>query len=326
MRITLLLGAIAVIAAPTVAGPVLPITGTRHAVYDLNTGTTEQWTDRYGDSIWAATQRSGYYFAQMSYGAGTTTLDWGDIDDTWAIDGFAISYGTDVVLPERLDCVFWFFANENGFNSTERVPLAGFELSDLPTADPAGAWDGWTITPDLMLSGEAFSITGPDLDADGLTDFGYTYWFTNYTPTAENNTGPTIAGDPNAIPQTAPGIEDVFDQFADPNLSVYVDTYWFGGESFAQFYLELFGWLIPDPPCPSGYYTADIDCGSHPCDCVVGLADLAQLLAHYGMTENATHGMGDVDCWYEEGQCWGDGDVDLADLAVLLSQYGDDCN
>ena len=62
---------------------------------------------------------------------------------------------------------------------------------------------------------------------------------------------------------------------------------------------------------------ADID-GSG--DCLVGLADLAQLLGSYGMSSGATHGDGDLE------PPGGDGDVDLADLAELLGQYGDDCN
>ena len=52
-------------------------------------------------------------------------------------------------------------------------------------------------------------------------------------------------------------------------------------------------------------------------DGTVNLADLAQLLAHYGMTSGATRNDGDV-----QGN---DGDVDLADLAELLSYYGDLC-
>jgi hypothetical protein len=48
----------------------------------------------------------------------------------------------------------------------------------------------------------------------------------------------------------------------------------------------------------------------------VDLADLAQLLSHYGMTEGAT---------YEDGDLDGDGDVDLSDLAALLAEYGTVC-
>jgi len=49
----------------------------------------------------------------------------------------------------------------------------------------------------------------------------------------------------------------------------------------------------------------------------VGLADLAQLLSHYGETSGAT---------YEDGDLDADGDVDLSDLAALLGVYGTTCD
>ena len=48
----------------------------------------------------------------------------------------------------------------------------------------------------------------------------------------------------------------------------------------------------------------------------VDLADLAQLLAHYGLTGGARYEYGDLDL---------DGDVDLSDLAALLAVYGTTC-
>jgi hypothetical protein len=48
----------------------------------------------------------------------------------------------------------------------------------------------------------------------------------------------------------------------------------------------------------------------------VDLADLATLLANYGTPSGATYWDGDLD---------GDGDVDLADLAALLAVYGTTC-
>jgi hypothetical protein len=48
----------------------------------------------------------------------------------------------------------------------------------------------------------------------------------------------------------------------------------------------------------------------------VDLSDLAQLLSNYGMIEGAT---------YEDGDLDGDGGVDLADLAALLAVYGTTC-
>ncbi|MFQ5805794.1 MAG: hypothetical protein ACE5I3_05020 [Phycisphaerae bacterium] len=51
-------------------------------------------------------------------------------------------------------------------------------------------------------------------------------------------------------------------------------------------------------------------------DSDVDLADLAQLLSNYGMASGAEYEDGDLDL---------DGDVDLADLAALLSVYGTTC-
>ena len=53
-------------------------------------------------------------------------------------------------------------------------------------------------------------------------------------------------------------------------------------------------------------------------DGCVTLSDLAQLLAHYGMTSGATWEDGDINPYPD-----GDGDVDLADLAELLAHYGE---
>lgn len=49
----------------------------------------------------------------------------------------------------------------------------------------------------------------------------------------------------------------------------------------------------------------------------VDIADLAQLLSNFGMAAGATPEDGDSD---------GDGDVDIADLAFLLSNFGVNCN
>jgi len=51
-------------------------------------------------------------------------------------------------------------------------------------------------------------------------------------------------------------------------------------------------------------------------DADVDLSDLAQMLSNYGTTSGATYEQGDLD---------GDGDVELSDLAALLSVYGTTC-
>jgi|GEM_PF-5891908 len=63
------------------------------------------------------------------------------------------------------------------------------------------------------------------------------------------------------------------------------------------------------------YYTCP---GDFDCDGVVGLSDLAEMLANYGqIPEGATYADGDMD---------GDGEIDLSDLAAFLSVYNTVCD
>lgn len=63
---------------------------------------------------------------------------------------------------------------------------------------------------------------------------------------------------------------------------------------------------------------------SNPCELLadldndgdVDIGDLAQMLSHFGTASGATFSDGDVD---------GDGDVDIGDLAFLLSVFGTSC-
>ena len=66
----------------------------------------------------------------------------------------------------------------------------------------------------------------------------------------------------------------------------------------------------------SGYSHCEGCFGDLDGDNDVDLADLSQLLGHYGTTSGATYADGDLD---------GDGDVDIQDLSALLGVYGTNC-
>ena len=78
---------------------------------------------------------------------------------------------------------------------------------------------------------------------------------------------------------------------------------------------------VADPP----NYPYVVDMGAYEYQCLgdldgggeIGLADLAQLLSDYGTLADAMYQDGDID--------GDDGDVDLADLAALLAVYGTSC-
>jgi hypothetical protein len=77
MKRLLFVSAIALVVAPALASPqVMPVKGMKYAVYNPATGelTPTEGPVRYGPSIWAATERSGYYFIQQYYGPGYTSL------------------------------------------------------------------------------------------------------------------------------------------------------------------------------------------------------------------------------------------------------------
>jgi len=320
MRCLLLVTAFGLFVPPVLAGPeILPISGTGYLTYDEATGkitpqTGQRWLWR---SLWSATETPWGLYPLTPC---ESVLDWGDIAGPVPIGFFGFTQYTN---SQAADGDLWvlisIYTEENGWNSTGRVLAAAYYIDNIPGSwrPPDEYWGYvWLVAPD-----ESFVLEGSDLDGDALVDWGYAQWFSTRTPGSVN--GPAIATfDPNQ----APGADEWYDLFdmcpPEPNEpnDGYVGTYSLG--PLHQFYFELFAPTCPNQGDSGRYCCADID-GSY--DCIVNLADLAQLLSNFGMTTGATLMDGNVDPFCSKPGPW-DEDVDLGDLAELLMEYGDDCN
>jgi hypothetical protein len=327
MKRLLIVAAIAVIAVPAFAGSdLLPITGSNGMLhYQAATGQVTPFdaqARRIGATLWAATESSGYFTGRAE---GDCLLDWGDVSSGVTIGGLGFSeYTNSQASAGDNQVVVVVYQNDNGWGDTQKQILAGFTVANIPgSTHPANEYWGylWRLEP-----ATPFLIDGNDLDGDGLDDFSYAQWYESIrTPNAIMGPGINGTADPNVIPPECPGIENAFDRYPnpdfenDPNLAtVYIGSYWFGGNPFAQFFWEMFAPGCPNAGAHFKYCAADI--GNF--NCIVDLADLSQLLGHYGT--GTTYPEGDI---YPPDDFFpGDGVIDLQDLAEILGQYGDNCN
>ncbi len=344
----LLLTAFGLIVPPLLAGPeILPIDGLQgHLRYNVATGAvtpiTAQTRDL-GAPLWYTPYSYVNGFGAQNPWAGDSTMDWGDLGDVTepgvGIGGFGfLQYTNSQATDGDLYAIYLMYEGVNDCdNCDDWVFVQGWMVANIPgSVHPPDEYWGYIWRVEV----ETFVLDGSDIDGDNLRDFGYWCFLSGQTPGCLHGQGICGLIDPNNLPPECPGVEDAFCLFQnngpnniDPNnMQPYlVGTYDFGGAvngyPFAQFFFELYAPVCPNQGNSGRYCEADID-GSY--DCIVGLADLAKLLQNYGcgtpIDPNcvATLMMGDVDPY---DPWWpGDGDVDLADLAELLSQYGDDCN
>jgi hypothetical protein len=313
---------------------ILLTSGVDHLHYDMMTGkvTAASLGTVRGPVLWGCAYEYVRYFWGAHPFGGVMGLDWGDIDGPTLVGGISFSQFTNSQAADGdLYAIIAIYAEENGWDSAGRVLTAAYVISNIPGSDhPPDEYWGHLWSVELETP---FVLDGSDLDADGLVDWGYAQFFSGRTPGCIH--GPAICGmiDPNNMPPECPGVENAFDLFIEPlwndgpenfdpnNIEpTFIATYWFGNE-FSQFYFYLYAPQCPNRGDAGRYCQADID-GSF--DCLVGLADLARLLSNYGTKYGALWRDGDVDPY--DPVFPGDGDVDLADLAELLMQYGDDCN
>ena len=303
----------------------LPITGVSPMLsYDVSAQTmspiSRSWP-RLGRPLWLSLDPTGYFTGRLQ---GDCILDWGDMTGGVTVGGLIFDEFTNSQASAGDNTVYVaVYQNDNGWGDTHKQIRALLRIENIPgSTHPLNEYWGRTIE----ITPIEFLIDGDDLDGDGLDDFSYAFHYaTIRTPHARM--GPSIAGvvDPNYMPPSCPGVVSAFDRYPDPDwindpnlATTYVGTYWFPGPPFAQFYFGLYAPSCCTPGDSNNYCIGDI--GNF--NCVVDLADLAQLLAHYGQSR----------VWFPDGDIYppdpyapGDGVIDLNDLAALLAQYGDDC-
>jgi hypothetical protein len=247
--------------------------------------------------------------------------DWGDVADGSFVQSIAIGYATDLLDPNfvgitGLDLVVNFYVEYEGFGAPA-VHVTTIIVEDLPGAATAGQASLVTGTIDLTVTGSEFCITGPDLDGDGLTDFGYGYSFVQAQTGAKGTIGPLMA-----LPATlgglgnATGVEDAFDEFEGPLQLNIIGTFNFGGtpptQPVASFYMALDS---NGSPCPSGN-TCYADCDG---STGAGVLDIFDFLCF--QTSFVTGSSYACDC----DQTTGPGVCDIFDFLCFQSSFVAGC-
>ncbi len=239
------------------------------------------------------------------YWSGGANVYWSNLDGSGAEllfsadePGFAQDLALDL-LNEKIYFSNWSAA-PGSYGRLQRANLDGSDVEDVRpeirngpigiAVDPIGGKVYYTKNPEAAgvgrvmradLDGANPETVLSEVDPDSLAldlQSGKVYWT---EPDFDNDTGTINRANLDGSDVELLPIEGIFPA----GIAILSDA---------------------EPTCP-GDLDGDND---------VDLADLAELLGGYGITEGAT---------YEDGDLDGDGDVDLADLADLLGLYGTTC-
>ena len=186
----------------------------------------------------------------------------------YSVDGFQFAYCTDQASPSFTAA---FYSDYLQCTSVVGVPpAASFGLSGLPGTPPGVAVFCWTVTVDA--AGSPFVLSA----AATNPDFGYAISSTQTTP----NHGPIITGSPFACARwdgtsfdpvvnlaesgTGMGNDDLFFTEGGPTSP---GCYFFGGNPYGGFWLELYGsTCAPDGNGQAAFCIAG-DAGTNACPC-----------------------------------------------------------
>ena len=209
----------------------------------------------------------------------------------------------------------WAFGQPTGGGSHNYDPLSGHTGANVY---------GYNLAGDYANNIPEYHLTTTAIDCSSLLQTELRFWrwlgverapFDHASIQISNDgaTWTSLWENPASIIADSEWTQMAFDisAIADGEQTVYIR--WTMGPMDESTHYP--GWNIDDVAI-WGVATGPLCPGDLDDDGDIDLADLAQLLANYGMTSGAQYEDGDIDA---------DGDVDLADLAALLAVYGTTC-
>lgn len=333
----------ATLAAPLLAQPILDdVRSVRfdprlHALAPL-----ASHAERAGPAIlWDRTDFTTATFYDAAIGS--TIVDFGDAPTGSIINGISVVVVLRSDAPQAF--VFALYQDDNGGalggadpndpNITPASPgtrdlLGMWEIGPITLAPGADAHYNILLDLDDPDLGPPITLNGPDLDADGRSDFGYSY---SITQRGGLPMGPSILGaGPDVV--GSPGSRDVFALFwfspgaGEPMLppppeQFIANVAFGGGDPFAQFALRLWSPGPCDDPDGDGVCAAMDNCPnvSNPdqSDCDGdGVGDACDPDFPCVVTcPQPGCDDGGIDCDFDSN-C----EVNLTDLAILLVHFG----
>ncbi len=250
--------------------------GTFHVATNTWTRRAQQATQSLigPDVLYDNTCSSGYFSAL----SGDTYIDEGRLPSpsspapvgcstNYRVDGFQFAYCTDQAAATFGTYTHRFYQDYVPCASVINIePTATIALSNLPAAPITGTQMCWIVNIDLTGTGGGSFVLAAD--GDGVYDGGTTtdrFGWAMSSSAPGFSTGPLIAGNPTVCaPGSGTGIGNL-DQFRIEGGPTTPGCYFFGGNPFSGFHLELNGIACETFPAQVDYCAGDGTGAACPC-------------------------------------------------------------